>query len=463
MNWIQKVNTRIAFIAAVFISTLWISCNNPSFVGSELLDQDGVEVVFTDTTTLITLIVEGTDSIKTNDGTMFTTDAFVGEIDDPFFGTQKYDAFLQVGLGSSVPKFYDFTNNAFATIDSIIMILNVDTSLIYGNEEALHDIEVHLLEMEVDDEAELYTFDDLPAQMTPISEIQDIVISRENYEIRFEGDSSLTTPAIRIKLDDAFGQMIINDTTFVKSDTLLRDILTGFKISSTPSESSVIPLDLGTKPLAEIGNKLLVFYTDTVPKLYSFPLGGVRHNFVQQDHSGTALESAFNNSEFSDSLIFIQGFGGADLKIDIPYANYNNYKDILVKKAVIEVTVADLSGDNDKLTPIPVLTLTKKDDSGERVSLEDVILALTSNLGLQTGFGGVLQEEEDDNGVVIRRFYTFNVTNYFQNLIDLDSNQSSTIYMEAAIPEISPGRSILYGPGNSVNPMRLNITYSIPK
>ena len=439
-----------------------ISCNDPSKVGSELIGEDGFEVLFNDTASLTAKIIAGIDSIQTNGEGLITSDIFLGELNDPIFGTKKFDAYFQSSIGSVPPSFFNYTTEQFVSIDSIVMVLRMDTSFFYGDREAEHMVQVFEIDQDFEEDIELYTEDVLNVKLDPISPIQTIVPQFESFTERFNGDSSSTGPSFRIKLDNAFGQSIIDDTTAVKKDSSFLDFLDGIKVVSTPSNSSVINLDLAITQLSDIGNKMLLYYNDDgEPGVYSFPIGGVRHHNLVKDFSGTTLESSFNDVAFADSLIFLEGFGTAEAEIVLPNVNFANYGNVLIKKAELEVTIADVEGDEDIFEQIPLIGIQVLDDSGDKSLIQDAVLADVEGQ-LQNYFGGNIREELNDNDEVIRRYYVFNITSYFIDLIQNNTIETNKIYIGALVPRLTPGRGTLYGPGHSTFPMKLNVTYTIP-
>ncbi len=461
MHFNKILNSTIICLGLIALLALTNSCNDPSKVGSELIGQDGFEVVFNDTASLNAKIIEGNDSIQTNGENFITSDLFLGELDDPFFGTKKFDAYFQTSIGSVAPFFFDRKNEEFATIDSIVLILRIDTTFFYGDLGTSHEVQVFQIDEELDEDMELYIEDDLDLKMDPISPIQTITPRFENFEERFNGDSSITGPAIRVVLNNDFGQMIIDDSTAVKKDSSFLALINGMMITSTPNNSGVISLDLAVTQLSDVGNKMLLYYQDTMPKVYSFPIGGLRHHQVIKDITGSTLESAIDNVTFSDSIMMIEGFGVSEVEIELPNVNFDNYGNILVKKAELEVTVADLDGDEDIFDPIQLLGIQVLDENGEKVLIRDAVLAETAGQ-LSNYFGGNLKEELDENDMVIRRYYTFNITSYFIDLIQQNTIESNKIYLGALVPRLTPGRGTLFGPGHSTYPMKLNLTYTVP-
>ena len=102
------------------------SCTDPTLIGSELLDEDRVNIDFTDTLSIKAKTVLA-DSVRTYSA--ITSDQLsvylYGNMKDPVMGTARSDIYLQLRPEFSKP---DFTT---ATIDSIILILPYDTSNVY--------------------------------------------------------------------------------------------------------------------------------------------------------------------------------------------------------------------------------------------------------------------------------------------------------------------------------------------
>lgn len=463
MNVFERFNSVHLLGFVCLFALLISSCNDPSSLGSELLDEDLLEVEYTDTFTVIATTIEGTDSILVYDETTLTNDLFAGEIQDPFFGSETYDAFFLPGLGATIPSFYDYDNNQFATVDSVVLIVNVDTSLYYGNTDATHSVDVFMLQDEVDFDGTYYSDQDFETLMTPIAENEEFKLKFEAFGVSFNGDTTLTAPSIRLKLDNSVGEALVMDTSAVKNDTLIREVVPGFKIVNRANETAVLPLDLSTKTLIDKGNKLYIYYTDTVPSFYAFPLGGVRHIYQESDISGSDLETAINTPSTGEELVYIKGYGGADIKLEFPTARFEALGDVLLKKAELEVTVAPQTGDDDEIyPPMQLIYIDQEDpDTGER---ERVIDLVNASIGatIESGFGGVLRQELDDNDEVIRSFYTFNLTSYFQSLLEENTEETGVLYLEAASPELIIGRSILYGTESDTYPLKLKMTYSIP-
>ena len=152
----MRVNTKTAFILICSFIFLF-SCNDPSDVGSELLDQDGIDVIFVDTVSMNVKTVKGVDSIRTNGFGRVSQDLYLGEIRDDYFGFKKFDSYFQVSIASVPPSFYNYDTNSYATVDSIVLLMNMTSGLFYGDTSAQHNIQVFEIDQDLDDNEELYT------------------------------------------------------------------------------------------------------------------------------------------------------------------------------------------------------------------------------------------------------------------------------------------------------------------
>lgn len=452
-----KVTVAILLCA---LATVLFSCNDDSLVGSGLVDEGGIDVRYSDTVTIAGTLQAGVDSIQMNGPNVKSSFNFVGSIDDPLFGKRDYEAYFKLGLGTVVPRFYDKKNKAFAQVDSVVLYLNIDTALYYGDRTAAHDIKLNLLSEDFENDRLLYTKDQLSVEPMTIGGESPSQAIFESIKVKFEGDSAVTTPSIRIKLDNSFGEMLVQDTSSMKSDSLFKDLIKGIRITSTSDKPAILALKLGVTSAKDIGNKLNVYYKDTTAKAHSFPLIGVNHTHFVRDNENSLFQEALNDNTISDSLIMVDGFGGSEFKFEFPYANFENLGNILVKKAELEFTVADLADDLEELNPMPFMLLYQKDSEGARLFTEDFIAAKATG-SVDKGFGGFVEHEDQNDGSK-RSFYKFNVTRFMQLLIDEGSMADKVLYLGAGTTKITPHRSILYGLNHSKYPVKLKLVYSLP-
>lgn len=435
------------------------ACQNSSLVGSDLLDQDGIVVKLTDTTSLNFTTVKASDSLITRSSDRNLSKLFLGKITDQYYGTTDAIPYFRPTIGGKLPDFYMDDREEFVTIDSVVMYLALDTTLFYGKYLTPHHITPYQLESEIDDTKTYYKFDKL--NVTNALGSQSTVIgTRDNYQIIYAEDTFNLDPAIRIPLDKSIIEDVVMDTTMFKSDTTFAKYFRGVALYDE-TDDSVLGLDFQiNQSLSSPLNKMVVFYTDTAQKVQMFPIIGTRGQYVKREHEGTKVESVKDILNHEEGLAFIQSYNGYDVRVDIPNANYQNWGDVLIKKATLEFTVAEPEGDNE-YRPLPFIICEKFDEKGERVIIDDLERVITQKLNVFQTFGGNLQEVTK-SGLNLMK-YSLNITEYFKNLIEKDSSTPHSIYLTPGSPLRSVGRTIIYGSNHEEFPMKLNVLYSLPK
>lgn len=435
------------------------ACQNSSLVGSDLLDQDGIVVKFTDTTSLNFATVSASDSLVTRSSERNLAKLFVGQMTDEYFGSTEAIPYFRPTIGGKLPDFYMDDLEQFVTIDSVIMYVALDTTLLYGKYLEPHQITPIQLESEIDANQTYYKFDKLNVS-NPLGPQSTVIGSKNNYQIVYAEDTFNLNPALRIPLDKSIIDNVIMDTTMFKSDTSFAKYIKGIALYDE-TNNSVLGLDFEiAQSLSSPLNKMVVFYTDSVQKVQMFPIIGARSQYVKRDHSGSVAESVKDVLNDEQGLAYIQSYNEYDVKVEIPNATQQNWGDVLIKKATLEFTVAALDGD-DLYDAVPFVICEKLNEDGERVVIDDLERIITQKLNVSQIFGGSLTEVTE-NGVDLMK-YSLNITEYFKNLIQKDSDTPSTIYLTPGAPLRSVGRTIIYGPNHEEFPMKLNVLYSLPK
>ena len=142
------------------------------------------------------------------------------------------------------------------------------------------------------------------------------------------------------------------------------------------------------------------------------------------------------------------------------WSNAKSIRQIAVNKAELELTVANLPGDNENLEPSSRIFAYFINDDGAFQVIDDIAIdrgILTS----LSAYGGRLTEEEE-SGMNLQK-YRLNLSTYFQRIVEGEQEQS--IYLRLALAtnfnkEIIPSRSVIFGPGHSEHPMKLKLIYT---
>lgn len=453
---------RITFGVLVFLTlTFFCACDSTSNVGVDLIDDDGVGVVFTDTVSLKARTIKGDDSLFVSNSTSYPSYLFVGGLTDPYFNQSTFDAYVVPRLNIKKPDFFDASTNQYATIDSVVMYMKYDTSRVYGETSVPHQMKVSQLQEVLDENAVLYTVDQFEADMN-VATSAPFVYSSNKIVVPFESDTFTLDAAMRVHLETSFFQNLFSDTSIYLNDTIWRNTFKGLKLESD-NPSQTLAFDFSSEisvnnPL----NKMAVYYTlNDKRSVYLFPLSGKRHFHVERIDSGASKAGeAVDQWNTTDELLYAQGLNGYDIEVEIPHATFKNWGNVVIKKATLKCAVAPGSTAMN-LSPMSRLFMDELNSAGERTLITDLKRIISAKADVNTYFGGVIVEDAVDGDVY--SLYKFNITEYFDKLIRKDSEFKNRLFLRSSSPLYSIERSVLCGPEHPVYPMKLEIVYSKQK
>ena len=447
-------HTAVPFFPAVLIAALGLflghSCTKPSPFGQELLDDQRGEYVYTDTLTLqCTLLPE--DSLVTSDRSSTSDYLFCGQLNDPVFGKSQSEIYTLFRLESLDPNFKN------AQIDSVVLFLAYDPAGFYGDTMLPQTLRVHRLASDtiLRWDADYYSNQTLPADVQ-IGEASNF-LPRPNTALTLF-DTATKSPYLRIPLDNAFGQELLNtDSVDLTADTAFWKRIRGIRISAEAAASpgAMMAFDLNNNNFSRIR---LYYKQDTSSRDFDlFFLGGNKFTHFGHDYSGSTVAPFLNKP--ADSLLFVQGMGGLRLKVEIPYANLLD--SIAVNKAELELTAATLANDNAIFKPASQLIFTELVGDTTYTISSDVLYSLgTSGTSGFNGFGGFPETETDQSQSVQRYRLTF--TQRFQDMVDNASGEvkHQTIFVNVYPQSRSAMRTVLYGPKSATFPAKLALKYT---
>ena len=451
-------HSSLPFAASFFVLcmglTLWFSCTKPTPFGSELLSGDLAAIGYTDTLTLqCTLLRE--DSILSSDRSSTASYMFCGQIDDPVFGNSRSDIFTLFRMNSLNPNFKD------ATVDSIVLYLNYDGAGIYGDTLQPQTLRVHRLTTDtlVRWDKDYYSNHSFTVDQQ-LGEIANFLPTPNIGTNLF--DTINKAPYVRIPLDNAFGQELLNiDSIDLTSDTTFWKKLRGIRISAEPAGSpgAMLAFDLNNTTFSRIR----LYYklaTDTSSNSrtydYSF-VGGNKMTHFSHDYTGSPIEPALNQA--AEDYLFVQGMSGLRMKVEIPYAHL--LSNIAVNKAELELTMASYPGDNSLLESAKQIVFTEILGDTAVSLTSDVLFSLGSaGTGGFAAFGG-FPEMESDNGMSVNR-YRLTLTRRFQAMVDNASGdiKKQTLYINVYPQSRSAMRAIFFGPKSASFPAKLALKFT---
>lgn len=435
-------------------------CVDPLDVGSDLLNEDRASVGFADTLKINALTQRG-DSVQVFSPRVpsGTSTFLFGRNLDPHFGTTEAAIYIQPLIPRDFSgQFLRIVPRATNILDSVVLVLPLDSAGIYGRVDGFYGIEVY----EVTDAIPSFvsgetvsfysnrTYNTLP---TPLGSATFRPNYRDSVFVRKEVNASFDTvdlklPHVRVRLDDAFGQRFLNQDSLVYvNDSTFLEVFKGLYLKPTGSSPGLLNF-----PLNRSWAGVYLYYrngTDTLT--YSFNMGGLGRRISQysHDYSGSLAGDYLANSTNSDTLLFVQGMQGLMAAVQIPYLT--TYAGKIINSAELDLYVAELpDSDLTYFPPIAQIIALRRNSGGELVVIDDV--GVNPN-NLSTYFGG--QPIKQDDGTYK---YTINLSLHAQRIIN--GTVSETIYIAPFPREGNARRMVLKGPGALVKPPVLRVTFT---
>ena len=424
-------------------------CQDPSIVGNGLLAEDQLNLAFDDDFDIAGRTQTGQRLITyTRNSTNSTY--MVGSYTEPIFGHTTAEVGFVIGRNpnEAAPKFED------VMLDSMVLILTYDTTGFYGNNSATHRLAVHRITEPINKMDTIYSDFEATYDPQPVGEVSFVPRPRDSITIIQHADTtSRKVPAqIRIRLNDDFAREIINDTTALKSEDAFVEKLKGLYLKSIPSEGSLLGINLGDAANGSSGlNRVTVFYTDrdNSKRNYTFRITTVRYNHFKQAYDNAVVSQFLSLPSLGDSLLFIQGHRGLDTELTI--SNLQKLQGKIINHAEIIMTIAVLPQDNLFFFP-PINQVVASRLNGNNLSvIRDISDLISINGNLAQGFGGTWNRTNNT--------YRFNVTKRIKEMIE-NPNEAQNLIISPITRSTRPNRSVIYGPKNSVAPVRLRVTYT---
>lgn len=299
MSWLTKQVSSLILFGLIILSALF-SCEEPSRLGIDLIDDDDdLAVLFTEIT-LSSKVVKLDSMNTTNRGIMMT-----GDHTDNDFGNLKVQSYLQLLPPSTSPNIPDIVLEA----DSVKMDLRYN--YFFGqNFPVPHQLSVHELSEQLERDTIYYSFDSTPFELISVIDTTFTVM---------EQDTLLSLDLESMK-DELF--MALKD---YESDSAgVADFLEQFKgmtLISGPTSNAVLGFDIKHNE-----SNIILYYTtndsivNTVEITYS-----TYYNQITPDFSGTELDGIELLTDFTPASgkLYLQAGTGLTPKVDFqPYFDF---------------------------------------------------------------------------------------------------------------------------------------------
>lgn len=420
MTFHKKITMRN--VATVLLSAFFLSCEEPSNIGFDVLGNSALETYFTDTLTVerSTLLLDSTSTSR-------QTQILVGGYDDPLLGHIETEAYLQFSLptiGTTVNK---FSLGATAIIDSVTLRL-VPSEYLLGDTLSKLTIGIHRLNNSLNltknynhDETVAYAATPLATKSFNLNDI---------YTVKRD-----TLKFLNIKLPLSIGEELLKlgISGVMDSTNKFSDAFPGFAIKPSSSNSKALYGIKTSSGAQSQSTSILLYYhlpSETTASVFVFESGTQRFTNIKSDRSGTVLKNLTQKSQpipssQTNGLSFLQVGNGISTKFHFPTLKNINSKAISSASLVVEIDSTLISG----YSPISLITIAEVDAANK-------VLRDASNTPVILTYGA--------NGapqpilyVSATKTYTMDVTNYVQEIMNGTKINNGFVVLPASLTTTS--------------------------
>lgn len=412
-SFLQKITIKNFLRLILFISfTTFISCEEEiSSLGENLIPESDIIKIDTTTSITFTNYVQRGDSILTESRTNYN----IGINFNDYFGRIDGRFASQV-----VPNIFNFPFNDIESLDSLVLYLKIDGICGVENNTIFNVYELDSAILEAKDYFSNYEIENMIPNFNQI-----------NTTYRKSGDSLLV-----FKLSSAFYQKLTTDELIYEDKVSFLDEIKG--ITLIPDNTDGAHGHLFNINLENNDSKITAYYKtdkegdiDTLTFNYFF--NGYKFGQYKINYEGAEIDHFLSGE--SDSLLFIQGLGGAYSTITMNNLNDWNDFSYSILKAELIIPAVDFSYDDQSFYP-QKLFFTYTDNNGDPRQIEDYS---------ENYFGGTLNEDHN--------YFSFDISKHFRDIVNGEINDTS---LDVRIVNNSsyPHRIILQ------NNIKLKVTYT---
>lgn len=406
-------------MAAIFLLSTWVfldSCKKvESDMGIETLPDSDLLGVEVDTFEVNAYSVRE-DSLKSDE---FSVN-LIGSINQQVFGKTKCSFYTQIRLSAFNPNF-DVANTI---VDSVVFSLNIDGH--YGNSDP-QTFKVYQLTDDIYRDSSYYT--------NTVKANNGINLVKPGFETFTPSvygnpvvDGDTLEPQIRIRLDETFGDMIINNQNYLGNDDSFNLLIKGLYVTvdQTSLEGGIYKLDMEHSE-----TKVTIYYHDlTDTTKYELPVNDkcARFTVFEHDYSSSPQISQQLIDSLGDEFYYIEAGAGLVANLSFPgLMNLINDGPVIINKAELYLPAQHYS--IDPFTPPGSMLVYGLDDEGEIYTLPDYSLGTSI-------YGGVYDEA--------KKAYKFNILRYIQQVLKGDvSNNELRLVSTASV--VSVNRVVMSG------------------
>jgi hypothetical protein len=436
--------------ALCLFSSLSLGCNEPNSLGSDIFNDESISTIFTDTLSINAETVK-VDSIPGESRENYLCGAF----EDPMTGSSEARLYAQF----SRVDFPEFWGRSGVTLDSAFLFLEVNYAGVVGDTSPNVSFEIYRSTENFSDYKEIFTSRSVGVQPLPIGTITTSLKASllPNDTVVINNQTQLVK-VVKVPLTRAFLNTFIADSARIRADTAngvpvataMRNWLKGLEIRPKGFNSTLASFKMG----GSLSTTLRFYFTNLLEsKKVEMRLGVISNcltfNTFKQNYANGVAKDFYNSREKADSLLFLQGFNGLDMRFDFP--TLKSLGKVIINKAELELTVVD--NEQTKLNEfVPLSRVTAY--NAQSIPIRDYPAGGT-DAQVVSLFGGNLRSTF---GV---KTYNFVVTQQLQRM--LSDREGSIIYLIADDKTANPFRTVFYGLKSSNSKFRPKLKVSYTK
>jgi Domain of unknown function (DUF4270) len=445
----KNIILALTFLSAILFFNS--SCNESTLLGADLFKNELLDLTFTDSLS-ISALSETNDSVIVNSGGSFIY-LPIGKVKDLTFGTYEARAYTELDSAST----YSF---ATGKIDSVVFVMGYNVAGVYGDTSNIQKLSLYrLTENMKATSGGIYSSQKFAVESAPLGAVEFSPQPR-TFINQGKGLTTLadTAAQIRIKITDpSFIQQIGDTSNYLSKDgskDVFRKWLKGFEIRAEKETSCMLNMDFGSSAAAITG--LYIYSKKDTTKSVSFfksvSSANIKYSYFKNDYRNAKIEPFLNNQKLSDSLLFLQGMSGTNIKLEIPYIK--NLGKVIINKAELELTIKENDNQSDLFPAMNQILV--------RTPLQDVISDVidgdpTSRTAKFSSSGGYVRVKTEGGEKISK--YIFNISNHLQRM--LEGKEGNQLYLVPFFKQENASRVVLYGLNKqSKYRTKINVTYT---
>ncbi len=425
----------------IVLGFAYSSCKEPELVGIEVLPDDGYGVAWVDSFTVELSTVTDDSVITSNTSSSIY---LLGDMNDPELGRTRAEFYTQFRLPSASLTFL-----AGSVVDSIV--LNIVYAGAYGDVSKFGGAQrfgVYPLEDVIYDTTTYYSNVTRAYGTAPLAQVQ----VRPNLisDFLIGTDTIPLPPSLRIRLDNSFGQQLLEADPLVtlQTDTSFNKVFKGLAVvpengSLASGQGGILYLNL-----ASGYTRVELYYTDTSAKKQFFPINplSAAHTSITHEHP-LAVTSILGNTAAGADRAYLQSMAGLKMRVQFPtLRDLKQLGTVAINRAEL-VFPLELGGDFSKYGPPLTINAKEVDSIGRSLFIVD-------DFEIEGHLGGEYRPAYQD--------YVINVARHVQDVLNRPSTEPYRgLFIFNSGSAVNARRGIFNGIGHPDRPVKLRLTYTV--